>query len=197
MELMGADSPTPVAAGSSLPLMVQTAIDEIGAPSFPSRTGEAERLKVRAFELFADQDLTIRETAKLVGCSHQYLYKISRAYQWEERKVKRRALRLVEDTALQDEAISVARALLQERIPQRLSELERLCGTGKKLNLKAILAWLHMAGLDGKPAESQGTRPPGKIEVFNDLSDNRQVTVVQDVAPVTPATTGLTGNEEA
>ena len=182
MELMGADSPTPVAAGSSLPLMVQTAIDEIGAPSFPSRTGEAERLKVRAFELFADQDLTIRETAKLVGCSHQYLYKISRAYQWEERKVKRRALRLVEDEALQNEAISVARAALQERLPQRLAELEELCS--KKRNLKAILAWLHMAGLDGKPAEPQGTRPPGKIEVFNDLSDNRQVTVVQDVAPI-------------
>lgn len=165
-------------------VMVQTAIDEIGAPSFPSRTGEAERLKVRAFELFADQDLTLREVAKLVGCSHQYLYKLAKAYQWEERKAKRRALRLVEDTALQDEALSVARATLQERLPQRLAELEKLC-SGKP-NLKAILAWCHMAGLTGKPAEPTEPRPPGKIEVFNDLSDNRSVTVVRDSPTIAP-----------
>ena len=131
-----------------------------------------ERLRVRAFEMFCE-GAGMTEIAQTLDCTRQYLYKVSRAEDWVARRthLKLSAL-LTEGSAAK--ALEMATAHLQSKIEQRLSELDRLC---VKHNLKAIITWLEMAGV-GKKVEIVGV--PREVGVYNDLSDRRQVTVVQE-----------------
>lgn len=167
---------------SSLPDLIQSTIRDGNGAQTPQaietlRRGQSapiERLRVRAFELYVEGAMTLGEISKKLGCSKQYLYKIAKTQNWVDRKTRMQAMALVgqDDKAIQ--AMEIARAELQAKVQHRILELERLCEGG---NIKAILAWLQMAGL-GK--EDTGSRVPRSVEVFNDLSDNRQVTVVND-----------------
>ena len=125
------------------------------------------------FEKFvATQEPNLTEIAKELGCSKQYLYRIAKQEQWFERKTHM-AVALRGD-AEAERLLEFAKAQLEAKISTRLFELDELC---RKKNLKAVIAWLQMAGV-GKP-QVEGKSLPSTTSVYNDLSDNRQVTVVQ------------------
>lgn len=138
----------------------------------PARSDRHERLRVRAFEMFCE-GAGMTEIAQTLDCTRQYLYKVSKAEDWVARRthLKLSAL-LTEGSAAK--ALEMATAHLQSKIDQRLAELDRLC---VKLNLKAVVTWLEMAGV-GKKVEISGV--PREVGVYNDLSDRRQVTVVRE-----------------
>ena len=125
--------------------------------------------------------------AKLLGCSRQYLYKIAKDHDWAARKSKIHTAALLESTAIAP-AVEVALVELRAKVACRLLELDELC---TKKNLRAILAWLQMAGVNGKMPEETG---PRKVEVTNDFSDQRHVTIVnpgqeppdEALAPIEP-----------
>ena len=149
-----------------------------GVQSFPPEilrgpVKSAERLKIRAFEMFVEGTLDLSGIAKELGCSRQYLYRLAKIHGWAERKANLRTTALLTDEAAVT-AVEIALAELRSKIHQRVLELDELC---TKRNLKAILAWLQMSGLNGK---QEVERLPSKVEVYNDLSDNRQVTVVKN-----------------
>jgi len=166
----------------SVPSLVESAIrsGEVHSPVLPPPTrGQAtreDRLKIRAFERYLEGRGSLGDIAKEIGCSRQYLYKLARVGGWAERRAKVQTMALMNTTVVA-EAVEQALTELRVRVPQRLLELEDLC---VKRNLTAILAWLRMAGLSGKPVESE--TPPATVEVHNDLSDRRQVTVIQEGA---------------
>ena len=166
---------------SSVAELVEQAFDGDAIPSSSSvpevirgRPGAltvADRLRVRAFEMYCEGAKSLIQIAKELGCSRQYLYLEAKKGDWANRKAALRANLVSEEVATR--AMEVAQAELRSKVHKRIEELEQLC---EKRNLKAILAWIQLSGLNGK-VEFGAPRAP-RIEVFNDLSDNRQVTVV-------------------
>lgn len=134
-----------------------------------------ERAKMRAFEIYTSQVTpNLAEIARQVGCSKQYLYQISKDEHWVERKAHM-AIALNGDGQLLDDLMEYAQAELRSKVATRLGELDEVCRKKGSNRLRAILAWLEMAGV-GKEVESP---MPRSVSVHNDLSDRRQVTVVQ------------------
>jgi hypothetical protein len=142
---------------------------------------------MRAFEKFvATQDPNLTEIAKELGCSKQYLYRIAKQEQWFERKTHM-AVALRGD-AEAERLLEFTKAQLEAKISTRLFELDELCRKKTGNQLKAVIAWLTMAGV-GKP-QLEGKSLPSTTSVYNDLSDNRQVTVVQPGVSVPALTEG-------
>ena len=134
-----------------------------------------ERAKMRAFEIYVSQTSpNLAEIARQVGCSKQYLYQISKDEHWVERKAHM-AIALNGDGQLLDDLMEYAQTELRSKVATRLAELDEVCRKKGSNRLRAILAWLEMAGV-GKEVENP---MPRSVSVHNDLSDRRQVTVVQ------------------
>ena len=161
---------------SGLPSTVEDLI-HASTGTLRGQVKRAERLRIKAFEMYLTGELEIPDIAKELRCSRQYLYRIAKVHDWATRKSKLQAMTLVNGNETTLALVDVAREKLQSKVNTRLLELEELC---EKRNLKAILAWLQMAGL-GK-FDGGGGGAPRSVEVTNDLSDRRQVTVIQDSA---------------
>jgi len=157
-----------------------------GAPAFPSRRGpshRSERLRVKAFEMYVEGQRSLREIARELDCSHQYVYKLAKAEDWAARKTQMVVNALL-DGGQSAKAIEVALTTLQTRLEARLVELEQLChAKSPTVRLKAVVTWLEMAGVRKGVELPQGVK---KVEVVNDFSDRRQVTVVSDPLPTRP-----------
>ena len=172
-----------LAAGAQPPLAAASVA--LGGPAaLGPRSGHltpTEALRVRAFNMFLHETENVSEIARTLNCTRQHIYGLKSRYKWVERKA---AAKITDDMPVEDITARIMEAALTEvqaRVLQRLRELDELCVVG---NLKAILAWLGMSGL-GEPVE-RGDTVPRTVEVYNDLSDNRQVTVVSDSAPMAP-----------
>ena len=135
----------------------------------------------RAFEMFVSQNMSLTQIAKAVGCSHQYLYKLADTEKWADRKMQMAVALTLGDDPIVAKAVEQATMQLHARLGQRILELDEICSNRKGLvshRLKAILAWVQMAGVGKGMWEGLGDGAK-RVEVHNDLSDRRQVTVVQ------------------
>lgn len=163
------------------PLPVQDIPQPLG---FASRrpAQHPERARVRAYEMFMEGH-EISEIAQVVGCSRQYVYKLAKVNDWAGRRLKIASAAILQEDSRVTDAVELALQLIRDKLTQRVSELDVLCQhEDPKIKLMSIRTWLSMAGL-GKSA-LEGLLNGGRhmqVDVHNDLSDNRKITVVQGV----------------
>lgn len=159
----------------------QEVIQEVRADNGLVDLPQTGTKRSRAFEMFVSQNMSLTQIARAVGCSHQYLYKLADTEKWADRKMAMAVSLTLGEDPIVAKAVEQATMQLHARLGQRILELEQICSNTKLATgprLRAILAWFQMAGVGKGLWEGLGEGAK-RVEVHNDLSDRRQVTVVQ------------------
>ena len=73
--------------------------------------------------------------------------------------------------------VAAALARLKEQTAKRISELEQLCGpvNHPSVRLRAIQAWLKLAGVDRALPDPVNPNTPKSLELVEDLLENERV----------------------
>lgn len=166
-------------------------VQDIPQPSgFASRrpAQHPERVRVRAYEMYMEGH-EISEIAQVVGCSRQYVYKLAKVNDWAGRRLKIASAAILQEDSRVTDAVELALQALRDKLTQRVGELDALCRhKNPTVSLPAIRMWLNLAGLGKTALEGLLGNRPMQVDVHNDLSDNRKVTVIQG-APQSEALT--------
>lgn len=203
MGTAGRPGESPSGETSALSALIEESITPRGeavlrapSPKRPDRAGyhptKADALRARAFEMYLSGRAPF-EIARALKCSHQHISKLAQDHDWRAKRERVLAHATLTTTAHR-ELLDLALAELRGRLLTRLAELNTLCEKGR---LPAILAWLKMAGLDGRGGDEGGPPEPPTVTVQNDLSDRRQVTIVTGPPPELAAPNSAPAEETA